>query len=90
MAKKTETTKKVKEVKPIKEEIVSEVIAPEIVEVKTEEVKKNRFLGTLGLSQVVRLGKKTIQGREYNEVLCAEGTTYLLNDSDLAKQYKSK
>jgi hypothetical protein len=75
---------------------VEETIAPEITvpEVKVKEPKKEVFvekmpvLGKLGLVNVRRITKVVINERELNEVYCEDGTTYLLTDADMDKQFK--
>lgn len=77
---------------------VEETIAPEITvpEVKVKEPKKEVFvekmpvLGKLGLANVRRITKVVINERELNEVYCEDGTTYLLTDADMDKQFKVK
>lgn len=81
-----------------KKEEVLVTEAPEITvpEVKVEEPTKEKFiekmpiLGKLGLVNVRRITKVVINGKELNEVYCEDGTTYLLNDADMAQQFKTK
>jgi hypothetical protein len=86
-----------KKVAAKKEEVI-EAVDPEITvpEIEVEEPKKEEVfvektpvLGKLGLVNVRLITKKVIQGREVNEVYCEDGTTYLLNDADMAKQFKA-
>lgn len=84
-----------KKVAAKKEEIL-EIEAPEITvpEEKFIESKKEKFvekmpvLGKLGLVNVRRITKVVINERELNEVYCEDGTTYLLTDADMDKQFK--
>lgn len=79
-----------------KKEEVLEIEAPEITvpEEKVIESKKEKFvekmpvLGKLGLVNVRRITKIVINGKELNEVYCEDGTTYLLNDADMDRQFK--
>lgn len=75
---------------------VEETIAPEttVPEAKVKEPKKEKFvekmpiLGKLGLVNVRKITKVVINGRELNEVYCEDGTTYLLSEADMDKQFK--
>lgn len=84
--KKLGTKKAVVKETPAKE--VEKITIPEVV--ITAPVVERKFLGTIGLLKVVKIGKKVINEREYNEVLTADGQTYYLSDSDLSKQLKKE
>ena len=59
---------------------------------KTVKKKVEKKLGRLKTGrttmQVTYLGKKSVNGNELNEVHLENGTTYLMNNDDIARLYK--
>lgn len=79
------------EEKPVASE--EKVVKEETVEKeKKVEKKKDKELGFLGVQKikVTYIGKKEINGREYNDVHLINGTTHLLSDRDLEQQLKKQ
>lgn len=75
--------------KPIEQPIKVEpvVVEPVVAEpAKPEPVKVKKYLGVLGAKRVVSIGKKVVNGVEYNEITNEEASVFLLSDRDLKVQ----
>lgn len=68
------------------EPAVSEPISVEAEPIEAELGNtEEKYLGLYKI-KILKIEKATINGREYNNVFLADGTTVLLNDHDLAAQ----
>jgi hypothetical protein len=67
-------------------EKVPAVVEPEVV----APVAEQSIVGLLGGKVIIKSGKKVVNGKTYNELVCEDLSTYLLSDSDVATQVKLK
>lgn len=74
------------------------VVEPKVKKSKAEKPKAGKKLrGTtksksqyLGGKLIVRSGHRTVNGKEFNDIILSDGTGILLSDKDLAAQVSSE